>query len=141
MTKETIKVIFDTNVWVSFLIGKRLAGIKDLIVNERIQIIYTEQLILEIVRVTKRLKLIKYFPKESVSQLIELLETIGENVEIHPIHFVNRDPKDKFLLDLIDYSKANYLVTGDKDLLHHNPFKGTVILTPSEFEKIIGGAK
>lgn len=141
MTKNSIKVIFDTNVWISFLIGKRLAGIKKLIVNERIQIIYTEQLIVEITRVTKRPKLIKYFPQESVSELIELLGTIGENIEIHPIHFINRDPKDNFLLDLIDYSKSNYLVTGDKDLLLHNPFKGTSIITPSEFEEIIRIAK
>lgn len=28
MTNKSIKVIFDTNVWISFLIGKRLAKIK-----------------------------------------------------------------------------------------------------------------
>jgi uncharacterized protein len=38
-------------------------------------------------------------------------------------------------LDLIDSSKADYLVTGDKDLLMHNPFKTAKILTPVEFEK------
>jgi predicted nucleic acid-binding protein len=27
-----------------------------------------------------------------------------------------RDPKDNFLLDLIDVSMADYLVTGDKEL-------------------------
>lgn len=44
-------------------------------------------------------------------------------------------PKDNFLLDLIEFSKADYLVTGDKDLLEHNPFKTAQILTPTEFEK------
>ena len=48
---------------------------------------------------------------------------------------MSRDPKDNFLLDLIDFSKADYLVTGDKDLLEHNPFKTAQILTPNEFEK------
>lgn len=76
----------------------------------------------------------KYFPKESVKELIELLETIAEKVDIKPTHFINRDPKDNFLLDLIDYSKADYLVTGDKDLLKHNPFKTAKILNPSDFE-------
>jgi predicted nucleic acid-binding protein len=37
-------------------------------------------------------------------------------------------------LDLIDFSKADYLVTGDKDLLELNPFKTARILTPSDFE-------
>lgn len=54
---------------------------------------------------------------------------------IQPTHFINRDPKDNFLLDLIDFSKADYLVTGDKDLLLHNPFLTATILTPASFEK------
>lgn len=134
MTIKNIKVIFDTNVWISFLIGKRLAKIKKYIVNGNITIIVCEQLLFELKTVTSREKLQKYFPKNSVKELIELLETIGENYEIEPKHFINRDPKDNFLLDLIDFSKADYLVTGDKDLLEHNPFKGAKILTPAEFE-------
>jgi uncharacterized protein len=56
-----------------------------------------------------------------------------KNKEVKVIFDTN--PKDNFLLDLIDYSKADYLVTGDKDLLAHNPFKTAKILTPTEFEK------
>jgi putative PIN family toxin of toxin-antitoxin system len=135
MTSKSVRVIFDTNIWISFLIGRRLAKIKLDILDRRISIITTDQLLMEIKTVTNREKLKKYFPKESVNELIELLETIGENIEIEPIHFVSRDPKDNFLLDLIDYSKADYLITGDKDLLEHNPFKTAQILTPNEFEK------
>ena len=67
--------------------------------------------------------------------MVELLETIAEKVKIKPTHFINRDPKDNFLLDLIDFSKADYFVTGDKDLLEHNPFKTAKILSPTDFEK------
>jgi putative PIN family toxin of toxin-antitoxin system len=135
MANKSVKVIFDTNVWISFLIGKRLAKIKQHISNGQITIITTDQLLVEIKMVTSREKLKKYFPKESVSELIELLETISINIQIKPKHFISRDPKDNFLLDLIDFSKADYLVTGDKDLLSHHPFKTAEILTPSEFEK------
>lgn len=135
MKNKEVKVIFDTNVWISFLIGKRLSKIKQYISDERIKIITTEQLLTEINIVTNRKRLKKYFPKESVKELIELLETIAKKVEIKPTHFINKDPKDNFLLDLIDYSKADYLVTGDKDLLAHSPFKTAEILTPAEFEK------
>lgn len=135
MTNNNVKVIFDTNIWISFLIGKRLSKIKQYISNRIITIIITEQLLLEIKMVTNRDKLRKYFPKESVNELIELLETIAEKFEIEPTHFICRDPKDNFLLDLIDISKADYLVTGDKDLLEQNPFKTAQILTPGEFEK------
>lgn len=135
MPNRSIKVIFDTNVWISFLIGKRLTKITRHISDRNITIITTEQLLTEIKTVTSRKKLKKYFPQESVKELIELLDTIAEKVDIKPTHFINRDPKDNFLLDLIDFSKADYLVTGDKDLLEHNPFKTAKILTPGEFEK------
>jgi uncharacterized protein len=134
MIETNVKVIFDTNVWISFLIGKRLHKIKQYILDGRIQIITCEQLITEIRSVTRREKMKKYFQKSDVEELLELLDIICEKVEIKPTHFISRDPKDNFLLDLIDFSKADYLITGDKDLLEHNPFKSAQILTPSDFE-------
>jgi uncharacterized protein len=134
MIEKGIKVIFDTNVWISFLIGKRLPNIKQYIVNGHIQIITCERLITEIRLVTRREKIKKYFKKNDVEELLELLNIIAIKVETKPTHFINRDPKDNFLLDLIDFSKADYLITGDKDLLEHNPFKSAQILTPTEFE-------
>jgi putative PIN family toxin of toxin-antitoxin system len=112
-----------------------LAKIKQHIENGSITIVVTEQLLTELKIVTSREKIKKYFPKNSVKELIELLETIADNVTIEDTHFINRDPKDNFLLDLIDFSKADYLVTGDKDLLEHNPFMTAQILTPADFEK------
>ena len=138
MRNKSVKVIFDTNVWISFLIGKRLSRIENLISDSRIIVVITEQLLDEIRLVTGRDKLRKYFPRKSVKELIELLEAIGEMIEVTPTHFINRDIKDNFLLDLIDFSKADYLVTGDKDLLEHNPFKTAKILTPTDFERQIG---
>lgn len=57
MTSKNIKVIFDTNIWISFLIGNRLGNIKRHIADGGITIITTEQLLLEIKTVTKRAKL------------------------------------------------------------------------------------
>jgi len=48
-----------------------------------------------------------------------------------------KDPKDNFLLDLIEGSKADVLVTGDKDLLKLNPFNLTHIITPKQFEQFL----
>ncbi|HET8735755.1 MAG TPA: putative toxin-antitoxin system toxin component, PIN family [Pricia sp.] len=135
MTDKNVKVIFDTNVWVSFLIGKRLARIKRFISDRKLTIVITEQLLTELKVVTGRKKLRKYFPKDSVEELIELLDTIADKVPVQPTHFINRDPKDNFLLDLIDFSQADFLVTGDKDLLEFNPFKTAKILTPAQFER------
>ena len=137
MIDKNIKVIFDTNVWISFLIGKRMSIIKNYISNGQITIVITNQLLDEIKDVTSREKMQKYFPKESVADLIFLLENIAQNIEIKPTYFINRDAKDNFLLDLIDFSKADFLVTGDKDLLVHNPFLTASILSPADFERIL----
>ncbi|SFU04149.1 hypothetical protein SAMN04489724_3551 [Algoriphagus locisalis] len=137
MKDREIKVIFDTNVWISFLIGKSLSKLKHLISNGVVKIVTTDQLLLEIKKVSQREKLKKYFPPDSVNDLIDLLESIAVKVEISPTHFVSRDPKDNFLLDLIDYAKADFLVTGDKDLLELNPFKTAQIVTPSTFASVL----
>ena len=139
MQNKNSRVIFDTNVWISFLIGKRLSSIKNLISDGQIKIIITQQLLDEINDVTSRERIKKHFQKQTVQEFIELLKNIAEHVDIVPTHFISRDPKDNFLLDLIDFSKADYLVTGDKDLLEHTPFKTAIILTPAAFEDIIAG--
>jgi putative PIN family toxin of toxin-antitoxin system len=132
-----MKVIFDTNVWIGFLIGKRLSAVAEYIFNRQIIVVISEQLLQEIKEVTCREKLKKYFLEENVLELLNLLEIIAEKFEVKPTYFICRDPKDNFLLDLIACSKADYLVTGDNDLLVLNPFEKTVILTPGKFEEIL----
>ena len=136
---KNISVIFDTNVWISFLIGKKLHIISDYISNGQITIIITEQLLTEIKEVTHRPKLKKYFPENKVKELISLLTAIGTSFVIEPNHQLCRDKKDNFLLDLADASNADYLITGDKDLLALNPFKATNIITPYQFENELKG--
>ncbi|MBK9332385.1 MAG: putative toxin-antitoxin system toxin component, PIN family [Ignavibacteria bacterium] len=135
MKEKNFRVIFDTNVWISFLIGKSLSIVKKFIFENKITIIVSQQLIDELTEVTGRKKIRKYFPNESVLELIDLLETIAEIFVVKPTHFICRDQKDNFLLDLIEFSKADYLVTGDKDLLELTPFQTATILTPNNFDK------
>jgi len=135
--KLKIKVVFDTNIWISFLIGKRLSIVEKYISNHQVIIVITDQLIEEIKEVTGRENLRKYFPYSKVLELILFLETVADKYEITPQHFICRGTKDNFLLDLLTISKADYLVTGDKDLLTLHPFESTTILTPSDFERIL----
>ena len=135
--KLNIKVVFDTNIWISFLIGKRLSVVEKYISNHQIIIVTTDQLIEEIKEVTSRANLSKYFPYFKVLELINFLEKVAAKYEITPQHYISRDPKDNFLLDLISVSRADYLVTGDKDLLTLKQFESTTILAPIDFEKIL----
>ena len=131
------KVIVDTNLWVSFLIGKELQHLKDLIVDVRIRLVTTDQLINELKLVTSREKLKKYFEPEKVTDLISLLDIISEKVKIKKIELICRDPKDDFLLALCKESKADFLITGDKDLLEIKHYGRTEILTLKKFKERI----
>jgi uncharacterized protein len=57
MSAKSVKVIFDTNIWISFLIGKRLSFIKSYIASGQIAIVTTELLLQEIKAVTGRERL------------------------------------------------------------------------------------
>ncbi len=74
--KPPIKVIIDTNLWISFLIGKQLAGLKYLLIEKTLVPIFSPQLLNEINLVTKRPKLQKHFSQRKVQELLELLNII-----------------------------------------------------------------
>lgn len=119
-SQKPSKVIIDTNIWISFLIGKELHNLKDLIVNEKVKVITTDQLIHEIRLVTARDKLKKYFDQDKVSDLISLFDILADKVKIRKINNICRDPKDDFLLALSRESRANYLITGDQATNHES---------------------
>lgn len=135
--KRKPKIVIDTNIWVSFLIGKKLSSLKSLIANQNILIIISDELIEEIEEVTSRPKLRKYFPPEKVKDFINLLRLIATHHSIEQIDPICRDPKDDFLLALSKEMNADYLVTGDKDLLSIGKFGKTLIVAADNFSKII----
>ncbi len=131
--QKPIKVIIDTNLWISFLIGKQLRSLKPLLVEQTIQPILSEQLLQEISLVTQRPKLQKYFPQSKVNELIDFLKIIGLSIDIRSRISLCRDENDNYLLALAKDSQADFLVTGDKDLLVLQQFESTKILTYQEF--------
>ena len=135
--QKPIKAIIDTNLWISFLIGKQLRSLKPLLVEQTIQPILSEQLLQEIALVTQRPKLQKYFPQSKVNELIDFLKIIGLLIDIRSEVSLCRDEKDNYLLALAKDSQADFLVTGDKDLLVLQQFESTKILNYQEcFQEI-----
>ena len=137
MPKSEIRVVIDTNVWISFLIGKTLAGLAEAIINESVTILFSEELIDELLEVLQRPKFEKYFSHEDITELLSLIRITFKPVEITE-HFTScRDPKDNFLLDLCVSGNADYLITGDDDLLSLTPFHGVEIISYSIFQKVL----
>ncbi len=72
----------------------------------------------------------------TLSKRIEFYEIFKSSLQIIPVTtsiLACRDPKDNMFLELAVSSKADYIITGDKDLLELNPFRSTQIITPKEF--------
>lgn len=84
--------------------------------------------------VAKRPKFKKYFSETNLEKLLNLFDVYGEIVQVSSTVDVCRDEKDNFLLALAKDSKADYLVTGDTDLLIIKKFEHTEIVTYAEFE-------
>ena len=68
------KVILDTNLWISFLISKRLDFIDDLLLEGKIKLIFSKELIEEFIAVAKRPKFEKYFTDDKISDLLRLFD-------------------------------------------------------------------
>ena len=135
--KTKLRVIVDTNCWISFLIGRRLSKLVDLLSNERIQLIICDELLAEIQEVTTRPKFAKYFPAKDVESLIEFLQIIGEPFEPTQTVKLCRDEADDYLLALAIEANAHYLVTGDQDLLVLQEVGTCRIVDAATFERTI----
>ena len=137
MPKRIKRVIIDTNLWISFLITNNLNILSELFLFERFQIIFSDELFNEFLDVARRPKFKKYFDEKSVQLLIENISEKLEFIEVASTITICRDLKDNFILALSIDGNADYIVTGDKDLLSLNGFKGKKIITINEFIKII----
>ena len=137
MHKKSIRIVIDTNIWISFLIGRTLAGLSKAILNDQIKILFSEELIDELVEVLQRPKFKKYFSQDNIAELISLLHAKTEQVDITERFSDCRDPKDNFLLDLCVSGNADYLITGDEDLLVMNPFQGVAIVNYRLFQEVL----
>jgi len=134
---QKCRIVIDTNLWISFLLTKKFDFIDKLLYNSNTVLIFSAELIAELIEVTDRPKLSKFFTADELKLVFEIIEYHA--IFIPVISYVNlcRDSKDNFLLSLAKDSKADYLITGDKDLLVLKTFEETKILTISEFQTII----
>ena len=137
MASKVERVIIDTNLWISFLITKNYKKLDNKIRSGKVKLLFSLELIEEFLTVANRPKFKKYFGKGDLELLLDLFDVYGELIDVKSKVKICRDPKDDFLFALAKDSQANYLVTGDKDLLTINKFENTKIIEFSDFIKKI----
>ena len=69
--------------------------------------------------------------RERRDALLLRLAPLIEIIEVVQHIRASRDPDDDKCLDVAINGRADVVVTGDKDLLDLNPFRGIKILTPA----------
>jgi uncharacterized protein len=132
-----MKTVFDTNLWISALISKKLRErLYFLMLNEEIDFIFSLELLAEIKEVAFRPKFQKYISAEEVSKFLTIITDHAEIISVYSEIKICRDPKDDYLLAICKDSRADYLITGDSDLLVIGEFEMTKILTLTEFEQV-----
>jgi len=128
------RVILDTNVLISALIRKDSppAQVLDYAIDQCI--ILTSIPCLDEIKAKLYLpKFAKYFSQEEADLLLETFSTVAELISITENVDACRDPKDNKFLELGVSSQADFIVSGDPDLLVLHPFRTIRILKPVEF--------
>jgi len=127
------RVILDSNLWISFLISQRQKELDVLLESGAITLIFSQELLEEFLEVSERPKFKRFFKKSDIKMLLTQIETFGELIKVESKINECRDPKDNFLLSLSIDGKADFLVTGDSDLLVLGKIEKTKIVSWTEF--------
>lgn len=133
MQNKVSRIIIDTNLWISFLITKDFAKIDEFLFSRRGILVFSQELLDEFLEVARRPKFRRFFSTTDIEELLETIDEYADFVKVQTQIEICRDPKDNFLLSLSVDGKADYLLTGDKDLLELTKFGETTIITISDF--------
>ena len=131
-----MKVVFDTNVFISAFATEGVCSI--LLKRAKLKefkLFVCPVVIEEIKNVLKQ----KFkAEKETIEEALEVIMETSVFVEItEEIKGVCRDRDDDLILSCALSSGANYLISGDKDLLELKEYKGIKIISPRDFEAML----
>ena len=112
-----MKVLFDTNLWISFMIGKRLSSLADVLCRHDVEVYVSKQLLDEIHGVIAREKFDRLISAETRYYFFEMVYDVCLFTDITVEAQSNiRDPKDLYLLSMAESVPVDYIVSGDRDL-------------------------
>lgn len=138
-----IKAVLDTNVLVSGLVSQKspprqvldawLEGRYTLVLSlylvDELAHVLTYPRIVELVRLTRE-------------ELEAILAALLSQAELTPgelqLSGVTRDPKDDPVVACAVEGQADYIVSGDQDLLVMGEYEGVQVVTPRQFVELLG---
>ena len=133
--QKKVRIIIDTNLWISFLITKDFAKLDEILISQKGILIFSKELLDEFIEVARRPKFRRFFSSSDIEELLETIDEFAVFIKVQTKIEVCRDPKDNFLLSLAIDGEADFLLTGDNDLLDLTKFGNTSIINISNFLK------
>lgn len=130
-----MKIVFDTNVLLSAFLFKGFSAKVYDYASVKFTL-YSSEWILEEVKV----KLITKFeiPEQKANEVLRTvkLKTFIKN-PTNEMPEICRDKDDNNILQIADFVMADFIITGDTDLLILKKYKNTIIITPRKFYDLI----
>ncbi len=133
-----VRCVFDTNVIISALLfenSKPAQAFQYALANG--EVLLSLDLLEELNEVLGRKKFNRYVTNEEREEFLETLIERAVLIEIVENIQECRDPKDDKVLELALNGEAQYIITGDRDLLVLNPFRNVKVITVEDFLKTI----
>lgn len=129
-----MKIVLDTNVLVSGIFWKGVPyKIVELFVNDYLQVFVTKKILKEYFEVLDRIDGFGEVAKKWQLLILEKVLIVGEKRTVT----VSRDANDDMFVNCALSANAQYIVSGDKDLLVLREVFKIKIITPVQFLKII----
>ena len=130
-----VRVVFDTNALISALIVPRSVPAKALdLAVEHFEIIVSKATWQEFELKIKKTSLERYFRNtHDRDAAVHAINRVVTHVAVRSVVTDCRDPKDNPFLELALDGKADAIISGDKDLLVLNPWRGVCIQSPGDF--------
>ena len=128
--------VFDTNVLIAAIITQGICS--KLLHRARARefsLVSCPFIVMELRRTLS--KKFRLSPGETASAIEPIIEAIERSID-HDLKITDicRDADDDNIIACAAAAKADYLVTGDSDLLEIKSYKGIKIVTPRDFEAL-----
>jgi putative PIN family toxin of toxin-antitoxin system len=130
-----MKIVADTNIFISsFFFGGNPRKVIERVINGDDRLFICKEILHEMASVMARSKF--NVGTEYITRFIRSIEDIAHYIAIAgTVQHVCRDSEDNKILECALLSNADYIITGDRDLLILKEFRGIKILTASEYLK------
>lgn len=133
-----MRVVFDTNVLISSLIKKgKPERLFNKAVNGDIELVASMGILAELSTVLKRPRFREYVDENKIQCFLALLNKICRFVDVRSNFEATRDKTDNIILATAYDGKAEYIVSGDEDLLSLKEFKEIRIVSVNEMLLIL----